>query len=414
MRKFLIINLLFCSLFFFDQKNCWSEELSKNNISDISIIKSSKGNKLSFSLSKAPSYKVFTLENPSRLVVDFNGGALKTKVNISKFPIFTSFRSAIRENNDLRTVFTSNSKIEVTKSSIINPSSDNANYSLVIQLSPNIDSKSKNNKKYSLSPLNSAIADKILVSNDTVSNKPKIKKQATKKKISKTKNKKKIIVIDAGHGGKDPGAIGRYHKTKEKNVTLAFAREIKKYLEKDAGFKVYLTRDTDYFISLGNRVKKSQKLKADLFISIHADSAENKKATGLSIYTLSETSSDKEAAKLARKENKSDIIGGVNFSGASSDILKTLIDLSQRSTMNNSAKFAQFAIKKLSQANIKVKQNTHRFAGFRVLTAPDVPSVLIELGYLSNKGDEKKLNSVYYRRKFAKIFTKIVGNYFKS
>ncbi len=109
----------------------------------------------------------------------------------------------------------------------------------------------------------------------------------------------------------------------------------------------------------------------------------------MSIYTLSEKSSDKEAAKLAEKENKSDIIGGINLSAASDDILKILIDLSQRSTMNNSAEFAEFAIKKLAKKNINVRQNTHRFAGFRVLTAPDVPSVLIELGYLSNKKDEK-------------------------
>ena len=197
-------------------------------------------------------------------------------------------------------------------------------------------------------------------------------------------------------------------------VTLAFAKEIKSYLDENDKFKIYLTRDSDYFISLNGRVEKSRNLKADLFISIHADSAENSDATGLSIYTLSEKSSDKQAERLAKKENKSDIIGGVNFSNTSGDILNTLIALSQRNTMNNSSQFAQYTILNLQSNGINIKHNTHRFAGFRVLTAPDVPSVLIELGYLTNKEDEENLNNIDYRRKFAKIMSKIVDGYFSK
>ena len=400
--NFLLIFFLF--FLFFLCSNSYSQNSLKNQINNVGLAKFGDIYKITFESDKKLTYKIFTLKNPDRLVIDFEKADFNAKVDIyEKSALFDSFRNAKRNQNDVRAVFVLKKPIKVSKSTILQPSSDNKNYRLIIELSIG-DVKEENNKKYSLSPLSSEIADNIL----------KEPKAVSKKKVAKQSySKKKIIVIDAGHGGKDPGAIGRYAKTKEKKVTLSFAKEIKRYLDKTGKFKVYLTRDKDYFITLGGRVKKSQKLKADLFISVHADSAENRKARGLSIYTLSETSSDKEAAKLARRENKSDIIGGANFSGATGDILKTLISLSQRSTMNSSAHFAEFAIKEMSKNKIQVKHNSHRFAGFRVLTAPDVPSVLIELGYLSNKYDEKKLNSSYYRKKFSKVLAKIVEEYFK-
>jgi N-acetylmuramoyl-L-alanine amidase len=211
------------------------------------------------------------------------------------------------------------------------------------------------------------------------------------------KKQKPIIVIDPGHGGKDPGTIGNYARSKEKNITLAYARELKIALDKTKKYKVYLTRNSDIFIPLSRRVEMARKVKADLFISLHANSAANRKASGLSIYTLSETSSDKQAELLAQKENRADIIAGADFSNASPDIMKTLIDLSQRDSMNSSAIYANLAIKSMQNFDIEILNNTHRFAGFRVLTAPDMVSVLIELGYLSNKSEEKKLNDVKYR-----------------
>ena len=221
-----------------------------------------------------------------------------------------------------------------------------------------------------------------------------------------------VIVIDPGHGGKDPGAIGQYARSKEKNITLAYAKELKIALDKTKKYKVYLTRNKDIFIPLGRRVEMARKAKADLFISLHANSASNKKVYGLSIYTLSETSSDKQAELLAQKENRADIIAGANFSGASPDIMKTLINLSQRDSMNNSAIFANLAIKLVKNFDIEILNNTHRFAGFRVLTAPDMVSVLIELGYLSNKSEEKKLNDFKYRKKLAAGLVVSIDSYF--
>lgn len=408
-----LVILVLISLFF-----SISFVLAQNSINKISILKSSDHSSLVFYSDKIPSYNVFVLKNPPRLVVDFDDAQLKSKISVANSTIFKSFRSAKRGGNDLRMVFDLKNDIKIIKKAALNPVKGSKDYRLLLRMQKLGANATSSDKKYSLSPLNSQIADKILKDPKKIAKKPTPKpKPVQKKVVSKPKPKKyrkKVVIIDAGHGGKDPGAIGRYYKTKEKRVTLAFAKEMKKYLDKTGKFKVYLTRNSDYFISLQGRVKKSRKLKADLFISVHADSAQSRKARGLSIYTLSETSSDKEAAKLAKKENKSDIIGGVNFSNTSGDILNTLIALSQRSTMNNSAKFAEFAIRNLQRNKIKVKQNTHRFAGFRVLTAPDVPSVLIELGYLSNKSDEKNLNSSSYRRKFSKVMTKVVFDYFQK
>jgi N-acetylmuramoyl-L-alanine amidase len=221
-------------------------------------------------------------------------------------------------------------------------------------------------------------------------------------------------VIDAGHGGKDPGTIGVYARTKEKNITLSYAKELAKHLMNEKKYKVYLTRDDDFFIPLDKRVAKSRRKKADLFISLHANSIVDKHISGFSIYTLSDNSSDKQAELLAQKENQADILSGIDFSGASKEIMKTLIDLSQRESKNSSARFAKYVIRDVKKADIEILQNTHRFAGFMVLTAPDMASVLIELGYLSNRHEEEMLNSSSYRRHVAKTLTNSVNQYFKN
>ncbi|MCQ2741426.1 MAG: N-acetylmuramoyl-L-alanine amidase, partial [Alphaproteobacteria bacterium] len=222
----------------------------------------------------------------------------------------------------------------------------------------------------------------------------------------------KIIVIDAGHGGIDPGAIG-YNGTYEKNITLAMAKELKESLDKNKKYKVYLTRNRDVSIPLRDRVKISRGYNADLFISIHADSAKNKKATGLSVYTLSKTASDKEAAALAEKENKADIVAGVNFAEYSKDVNDVLLDLSQTMTNNSSSEFAALLSAQMSKV-VKTVSNTHRFAGFAVLKAPDVPSVLMELGYLSNATEEKQLKQKSYREKLVKAACKAIDKYFEN
>lgn len=236
--------------------------------------------------------------------------------------------------------------------------------------------------------------------------------ESNKKTVQTLSRSKKIIVLDPGHGGKDPGAIG-YSGIYEKTITLAMAKELKAMLDKEGKYTVYLTRTTDIFIPLRDRVKIARKYNADLFMSIHADSAANRNAKGLSVYTLSETASDKEAEALAERENKADIIGGLNLLEHSKEVSDILINLAQRETMNRSSEFAGFMVQEMRKS-VKLVDNTHRFAGFAVLKAPDVPSVLLEMGYLSNRTEEYQLKQPSYRKKLATSTSKAIKQYFDN
>lgn len=223
---------------------------------------------------------------------------------------------------------------------------------------------------------------------------------------------RRIIALDAGHGGVDPGTIG-IGKTYEKNVTLAMVRQLKKTLEATGRYKVVLTRSRDIFVRLRDRVAVARDAGADLFISVHADSVVNRKTRGLSVYTLSEKASDKEAAKLAAKENKADLIAGIDLSTESTDVTSILLDLAQRETMNQSALFATDLVKELRR-EVKLLRNTHRFAGFAVLKAPDMPSVLVEAGFLSNRQDERNLLSRKYRQGLANAIVRGIDRHFSG
>ncbi|WES30581.1 N-acetylmuramoyl-L-alanine amidase [Varunaivibrio sulfuroxidans] len=224
--------------------------------------------------------------------------------------------------------------------------------------------------------------------------------------------RKMVIAIDAGHGGVDPGTIGADGQF-EKNITLKMARELRDVLRKTGRYKVVLTRNKDIFLRLRQRVAVARAAGADLFISIHADSTRNRKVRGLSVYTLSERASDKEAASLAEKENKADLIAGIDLTGESPDVTNILIDLAQRESMNQSAQFATQLVKELRKST-KLLRKTHRFAGFAVLKAPDMPSVLIELGFLSNPQDEKALQSRRYRAMLAHAILRGIDTHFKG
>lgn len=223
---------------------------------------------------------------------------------------------------------------------------------------------------------------------------------------------KRIVALDPGHGGVDPGTIG-IAKTYEKNVTLALGRDLKRALEATGRYKVVMTRDRDIFLRLRDRVQVARDAGAELFISIHADSVPDPKTRGLSVYTLSEKASDNEAAKLAAKENKADLIAGIDLSAESADVTNILLDLAQRETMNQSALFAREVVGEL-QREVKLLRNTHRFAGFAVLKAPDMPSVLLEAGFLSNRQDERNLLNKDYRRKLAEAVARGVDRHFSG
>ena len=221
---------------------------------------------------------------------------------------------------------------------------------------------------------------------------------------------RKIIVIDPGHGGVDPGALGT--RSREKDIVLAFSKELVRQLKATRRYDVYLTRSSDIYIPLRQRVQIARNRNADLFISIHADAIKKKNIRGLSVYTLSEKASDREAAALAKKENQSDIIAGVDFGDQLPEVTNILIDLAQRDTKNASVKFAESLISS-ARGKTLLLDRTHRFAGFRVLKAPDVPSVLVELGFITNRTDEKQLSSSKWRRRVATGMVDAIDNYFR-
>jgi len=220
-----------------------------------------------------------------------------------------------------------------------------------------------------------------------------------------------LVVIDAGHGGHDPGSQSQDGSRKEKDVALAIAKAIRDELARSGRVRVALTRSDDRFLVLGERREIARRLKADLFISVHADSATNSAARGASIYTLSEVASDRVAAQLAAKENRADILNGVDLGGENNEVSSILVDLAQRETMNISSQFATLLQREMEPA-VKFKDDAHRFAGLIVLKAPDVPSVLLETGYISNPDDLDLLLSRKYREDIAVGVRKAVEIHF--
>ena len=210
-----------------------------------------------------------------------------------------------------------------------------------------------------------------------------------------------LVVIDAGHGGHDPGAISPHSGSREKDVTLAIARAIRDDLLASGRVRVALTRADDRFLVLEERYGIARRLKADLFISVHADAAENDTASGASVYTLSEVASDREAARLAARENKANIINGVDLSAHSGDVSSILLDLTQRETMNVASDFARL-LQREAADDVKFRTYARRFASLIVLKAPDVPSVLFETGFISNKEDGEFLASPAGQKKIAR------------
>jgi N-acetylmuramoyl-L-alanine amidase len=222
---------------------------------------------------------------------------------------------------------------------------------------------------------------------------------------------KHVVVIDPGHGGIDSGTSG-VNGLMEKDLVLDEALRLGRELVRRANYTVHLTRDSDVYIPLTERTRVARSWHADLFISLHADSNPDSSVNGLSIYTLSEKGSDREAAALARKENQSDVIAGVDLGGGNSSVAPILIDLAQRDTMNRSSRFAAGAVNMLTSATDILTRQPHRAAAFVVLKAPDVPAVLIELGYLSNATDAGQMNTVRWRNGVAAAIAGAVDRYF--
>lgn len=394
-RQVLATAVIFCCAF------SAADSVAASGITSMRIGQGVGSVRIVFDADRKFDYKVFLLNEPKRLVIDTFDVKVSPEIEkyVDKNNLVTKTRLGSVGTDGIRIVFDLQKPAIVKKAFMLAPQS-NFGWRFVIDVSiaSEREFSSKVGSKYALSNENS-FAGSYSSSSSKSSSK------------AKTVNKKKIIVLDPGHGGKDPGAIG-YSGVYEKNITLAMAKELKVILEKE-GYKVHLTRSTDIFIPLRDRVKIARKYNADLFMSIHADSAVNRSAKGLSVYTLSETASDKEAAALAERENKADVVAGLNLLEHSKEVSDILINLAQRETMNRSSEFASFMVQEMRKS-VKLRDNTHRFAGFAVLKAPDVPSVLLEMGYISNRTEERLLKQKDYRRKLAVSTSKAVEKYFDN
>jgi len=243
------------------------------------------------------------------------------------------------------------------------------------------------------------------------------KKSLSQKNISSAEKAKPnvarlaTIVIDAGHGGEDPGARGR-RGSREKDITLTIARRLKALVDAEPDMRALLTRDGDYFLRLDDRVEKARKVKADLFVSIHADAFVRPNARGSSVFALSERRATSEAARmLAQKENQSDLIGGVNLQDKDDYVKRTILDLSQTATIDHSLRLGNSVLRKIGAVNTLHKGQVEQ-ASFAVLKSPSIPSILVETAFISNPEEEKRLNDESYQDKLARAILGGIRDYF--
>ncbi len=335
--------------------------------------------------------KVFTLKNPNRVVIDFDKATLAPGLT-QNMPAPVLFVNTVRLGTPLsgqaRLVLETSADVDFKDGFFLAPVREGDPWRYVVDITG---SHTDSGKKTVLLPISPAPAPAPAY---------------------KTKVQKPLIVLDPGHGGADPGAIS-YSGKYEKNLTLQMAKEVKKALEQTGRYRVKLTRETDKALTLRGRIAFAHKHEADLFISIHADSAKNKKAKGLSVYTISERASDKEAQLLADRENKADIILGMDLSNEAPEVSNILIDLAKRDTMDKSSHYANILVKKMGN-RVELVKDAHRFAGFVVLKSPNIPSVLVEIGYLSNRSEDKLLNKASYRAKLVQSMVEAIDNYFNT
>ena len=370
--------------------------MASESVSSIRYGVTSQRTRIVLELSEKLDYNLFTLDAPHRVVLDLPAVTWpEQKPDDPSNGLIKNVRYGLFGPGKSRLVVDATGPVEVQKIFMLGPSAGFP-YRLVIDLVETTQASflARIAKRKASTP-NKGVANAV----PQVPFTPK----------PKTKKAKRVIVIDAGHGGVDPGAHGR--KAQEKNIVLAFAKALASTLKRTGKYEVHLTRDRDIYIPLRKRVNIARQYDADLFVSIHADSISRSAVRGMSIYTLSETASDKEAAALARKENRSDIIAGIDFGDQPAEVANILIDLAQRETKNLSVKFAGIVVNEM-KGKTRLLDRPHRFAGFRVLKAPDVPSVLIELGFLTNKYDERELSSSKWRNKVAEALSQAINQYF--
>ncbi len=350
-------------------------------------------------LSKAVGFTVDVLPNPYRVIIDMAGLNFDLPPGIGQKGqgLISSFRYGIVDEGRSRIVLDTKGAVLIESSQAQPAKGKKPAHLIVNLLSASSESFSETfTKDHGVEPdLSTATIPKP-------PNKPELAEAPT--------DQRKVIVIDPGHGGIDPGALSPT-KTLEKDVVLSYGIALRKELEKLGRYKVVMTRANDTFVRLEKRVEIARENKADLFIAIHADTVHGQQARGITMYTVSDQASDAEAEALAQKENRADIIAGMDLATESKDVANILINLAQRESRNRAMSFSKKAVTQLKGVTAFTGKPI-RSAAFVVLKAPDVPSVLIELGYLSSKEDEALLTSQDWHARMAKGMAKAIDNFF--
>ena len=346
---------------------------SATRVKDIRLSNNNGYVRLVFDLDKTVNHNVFTLEKPHRIVLDLKNTQMSHGMvdRVSANSLIRSIRSGVKNSSDLRVVFDLQNKSK-PRSFVLAPSGKSG-YRLVLDL-------------------------------HDVENAKKVTKKKQLRDV--------IIAIDAGHGGKDPGATGK-KGTKEKTVTLQMARRLEKKINAQKGMKAVLTRRNDRFMRLRERIHKARDYDADMMISLHADSFPDPRARGSSIYALSVDGASSETAKLmAEKENAADLLfGDVDLAVEDAMVKEVLFDLSLTGTIQSSLDIGEEILGQIKHVN-RVHKKQVQQAGFAVLKAPNIPSVLLETAFISNPREEKNLQSSAHQKKVANAVTKGVVNYF--
>ena len=371
-------------------------------------------------------YNLFTIKNPDRLVIDLDDVAINATLNelASKVgnddPYIKSVRVGRFKPGVVRLVLDLKAQVKPQLFSL-QPVAEYG-HRLVLDVYPLVAidplmalaQQGETRVTVISEPAASAVvdtpADKIVVVETKPAAEPTIDKPALPTR-PEFRNRMLLIAVDAGHGGEDPGAHGR-RGTYEKDVTLAIARRLKAQIDDTPGMRAILIRDGDYFIPLGGRVEKARKAHADLFVSIHADAFVKTNAHGSSVFALSEHGATSASARwLAKKENDADLIGGVNLAVKDPYLARTLLDLSQTATINDSLKLAKHVLKELGGINTLHRGHVEQ-AGFAVLKSPDTPSILVETAFISNPSEELRLKDDAYQEKTARAVLGGIKRYF--
>lgn len=362
------------------------------SIQNLRMWRAPDNTRLVFDLSGVAEYHVSALEGPDRVLVDFDKASFKgavPEVEASN-TLVTAVRDSRVDNDTVRFVFELKRAVK-TRSFVLKPAGQYGHRLVVDLMDPQ------------------AEAEEAKAAAEETAPPPPV---APTSRVVMPKRREWVIAIDAGHGGEDPGAIGRQYRTREKDVTLAIALALARLVRDEPGMRPVLIRDGDYYVPLGRRFQRARQHRADVFVSIHADSMPGKKiAYGSSVYALSERGATHALARaLADNENYADLVGGVSLNDKTSDVKRTLLDLSQEKTIEHSLQLGEDVLSELGQIG-KIHSGRVAQANFAVLKSPDIPSVLVETAFISTPTEEKKLRDAQYQSQLASAVLKGLKRY---